>query len=436
MAIVRKITDGTTTIDFNDGTTFDLARNFDLGVGEAGSEVTHVISALWISTVSQDTRASTRRSIQQLLNKAKLRKQLRRAEDWVWLEVQADDETSARYAVIRGGLVASDGSNEQDDRRSILRVSITREAEWLDVAPTAAGTTSVSAVTIYNKSDGDGENYVEIDDLGGDADGEMRILAAVPKADTLRIGVKYGTTASLAAFDPYYTPADGSFDDDTGTTEADVSAPGDSRVRFTADGEPNWSIPNANMDHYIGNYRVFAWCRQISGGGSAKIGFYHGSQTEPQTMVDVSSTGWFHDLGMVSIPDYPFIPSIAGTAANYLLTLKLDITGTATVYIFSMALCPLDASFFVSSPNGDVGDNTIVVDGFRNATYLVSDVLTATMGFPLTPSGRYPRVRAAGEGHTRLFFYLDDTNTTAMLNDTMDITIYTRDKFLTTRGSG
>lgn len=441
MAIVRKLTDGTTTVDLNDGTTFKLVRPFDLNVGPEGDDVTTVIRCVWVSTVSTDSRAVKRRTIQQLLNKARKRRTLARPEDWVWLEVQSEDEANARYAIVKGGIVASATSNEQDDKQDFLRISLTRESEWLNAAPTGSGTASVNGTTIYNKSDTiatSGDNWVTIADLDGDAPAIMQIITEVTNngVKTLKIGGKYGTTTHLNGFNPWFNVADLALLGG-GSQVADAAAPDDERLEISSDGVPQWNISASDLDHYEGRYRVFAYMKQFSGGGSATASVYHGAQTAGLETVDVSSASLMHDLGTITVPDFPLVASSKPTAGNYPFKLDIDITGTATIYVYALALIPLDLSYFIESPNGLTGSNTQwTVDGYTKRTYLANNSGDQLQGFPLVASGRFPKMRAADDGNLRLYFFGDQETTTPTFNDTMDITVRTKSSYLTTRGAG
>lgn len=438
MAVIRKITDGTTTIDLNDLTNFKLVEPLDLGVGDTGEDVTFVITALW-KDITQDARAALRRSLQQLLNKAKVRDQYRLTEDWVWLEVRAENETNTRYAVIKSGLADSAKSTEQGDQfQDLFRVAITREAEWRPSAPTSAGTASVNGVTVYNKSDADGDNWVTVADSGGDAPTQLKIITQVTNNGvvSLKIGGKYGSTAMLNGFNPWLNATDLA-NNGGGSKAADTAAPADERLEMSADGTPYWNINASDLDHYRGNYRVIAYATRNSGTGTATIGIYHGSQSAALKTVAVSTTSLMHDLGTISVPDFPLVDSIKPTTGSYRFSLPFDLTGTATFYIYAVALIPLDVSYFMTSPNGLTGTNTQwVVDGYTHYTYLANSSGNQILGFPLIPSGRYPEARQADEGNLRLYFFGDQELTTPTFNDTMDITVRTKAGYLTTMGTG
>jgi len=438
MAIVRKITDGTTTVDFNDGSTLHLARPFDLGVGSEGGDVTTVIRCLWDSSVSQDNRAATRQSIQLLLNKGRDRRKFRRAEDWVWLEVRSENENLTRYAVVKGGLVASPTSNEEDDKQDFLRVSITREAEWRDATPDGAGQAAVSAVTIYNKSDADGDNWVTVSDSGrGDAPSITKIINEVSNngIDTLIVGAKYGSTTHLDGFNPWFNPTDLA-NNGGGTQTADPLAPADFTLVTMTSGEPYWQISAANLDHYHGNYRAYVYAKG-AGLGSATIGIEHGSQTAPLTTVDIPTTHLLHDLGPVTLPDFPIVFSNLPTTGNYQVRLDIDVTGVYTVTIYGLILVPLEESFFVTSPEGITGSNTQwTIDGFTQNTYLANSSGDQLLGFPLVPSGRHPQIRMANDDNIRFYFFADNGSTTPYFNDTMQITVRVKDGHLTSIGTG
>ena len=302
----------------------------------------------------------------------------------------------------------------------------------------ARASASISGVAVYNKSDADGDNWVTISDAGrGDAPSITKIINEVSNngIDTLIVGAKYGTTTHLNGFNPWLNPTDLT-NNGGGTITADATAPADETLVMTASGVPYWQISAANLDHYRGNYRAYAYCKG-SGLGSATIGIKHGSQSSTLSAASISTTTLLHDLGPVTLPDFPLVVSNLPTTGNYQIKLDVDITSTFTVTIYTVILVPLEESFFVTSPQGITGSNTQwTIDGFTGNTYLANNSGAQLIGFPLVPSGRHPQIRMANDSNIRFYFFADNGGLTPYFNDTMDITVRVKDGHLTSIGTG
>ena len=150
MAITFQITDGTETVDFNDGTNLSLGSAFQMNVGEGA--LTEAIIAGWKSGVDGDAKSVISKRFNRLIRKAIAHYNDRRIDKAVWLVWKPDDQTDTQYAkVMGGGEVQIPTHTIGGQGGGVFDPTVIREGEWRSVAPDGTAGAAISTQTANNR---------------------------------------------------------------------------------------------------------------------------------------------------------------------------------------------------------------------------------------------------------------------------------------------
>ena len=433
MALNFRITDGTDTVDFVSGDGLALSDSFQMNVGDG--VVAEKVICGWQLATDTDAKAVVTKKFNRLIRKAIAHYRERRIDRAVWLIWKPFDQTDTQYAkVMGGGEVEIPSLTIGDSIGGIFAPDILREGAWRSVAPDGtAGTSVVSAQTIYNKSDADGDNWVDIATTRtNDAPGMLHITQdSAPVSDYI-IAMKRGTTTELNKFNPHFNPTDQS--SAHGET-SDTIAPGNFRIDITASNTITWTIDGDNLAAYAGNYLVYAVNYQSSGAGSATARFTSTYVSGDYYDVGASVSDDLLYLGVVSFPGVemnPFVTPAAGDDIS--IGIQYIVSGTATVGFFGFFLVPIDISVLKLEATGTLtGSNEVVCDGVTETAYTVNSSGQSTYTDGLVSAlGQFPTTR--GGTVNRLFFYQwNDTNYGHNTSTVVDVRIV--DRFIGLRGN-
>ena len=432
MAITLQITDGTDTVDFNDGSNLALAEAFQMNVGDGS--VSELLNAGWYPDVDTDAKAVITKAYNRLIRKAILHYSERRIDRAVWLVWKPEDQTDTQYAKVQGGGEVEVVNHTIGGLRGgRFAPDIIREGEWRSAPPDGtAGTSVVSSSTIYNKSDADGNNWVDVPSRTNDATGLLAVTLDSGLVSDYLIAMKRGTTAFLNRFNPHFNPASQS---SAHSTTADALAPDNFRIDITADNTITWLIDGDDMAAYAGNYLVYAVNYQSSGAGSIQARFTTTYTTGEYKAVGTSVTDDLLYLGAFSLPGTEVNPFVTPAAGDDLtIGVDYDVIGTATVGFFGLFLVPVDISPMKVELEGTLtGTNELVVNGVTETAYTVNASGEATYADTrAVVTGQY--LTSLGGTVNRLFFYQwSDTNYGHNTSTVIDVTVV--DRFLGLRGN-
>ena len=448
MAITLQITDGTDTVDFNDGSNLYLAEAFQMNIGDGA--VSELVISGWLPAIDTDAKAVITKKFNRLIRKAIQHYSERRIDRAVWLVWKPDDQTDTQYCkVMGGGEIEVVNHTIGGLRGGRFAPSIIREGAWRSVAPDGtAGTAIHTAQTIYNKSDADGDNWLDIASTRtNDAPALLTFTSDITSGtlpDKIVIATKTGDdTTFLNKFNPHFNAVDLT-NNGGGSQVADTSAAGNFRLELTATGTPYWTIADTDLVAYSGNYNVYcaAWLNSgVTGAGRFRF------QTEYITgeWKDVSGSSVTNliYLGNFNIPGVDYNPFVT-MATSSDLQIKLDyeeVTAGADTYLWGMFLVPTDIPPF----EGDfdiISTDEIVVDGVNQLVYVTDasgnqKIATGAAGGNVA-RGRYPRA-IGGQVNRYFFYYWGDPSSGYLTiydpNLTIAIDLVTVDRFLGLRGN-
>ena len=435
MAITLQITDGTNTVDLNDGTNLSLGEAFQMNVGDG--PVTEAIIAGWHHGIDADSKAIITKRFNQLVRKAILHYRDQRIDRAVWLVWKPDAQTDVQYAKVMGGGEVEIPTHTIGARGGgTFNPTLIREGAWRSVAPDGTAGASVhSSATVYNKSDADGNNWLDIASTRtNDAPSLLKItIDPNDSSSNFAIAMKRGATADLNNFNPHFNPADQSSGH---STSVEGAAPGNARIDLTSDNTVTWSIADTVLADYVGNYLVYGGLYQSSGAGSAQVRYT--SDTVTGNYVDVESgvsSPFFHYLGSFNIPGTEINPfESLDSSSDFEIGLQVDITGTATVQVFGLTLIPTDIPpYFCNIPSGTTTDN-LVINGVDEQSYIIDGTSGGiVVGDVVNARGRYQRT--IGGTVNRIFFYRWKNNLEVNYEIAMSVNIEVTDRFLGLRGS-
>lgn len=435
MAAVLKITNGTDEVNLLDPTALYVSSWFQqlarkLASGEY-TDVPEVIKCAWMEE-TDDARDATIQSLYQLAEEVYQFRDQKKLTDWVWLEARTHSETNSRYAILNDLFTAELSKRHWGPDGPVdVAVQLRREGLWRYVAPNGTPATAVSATTIYNKQDADGNNYVTISntDAKGDAPGllifEMDPGATTPLPKHYIIAQKTATnTSDLDDFVPHL---DSNLElDNVGKRVADVEGPEDLAIEMTTDTTLRWNLTAAarKLSNYAGEYLIYAILNQTAGGGSATAQFQHGQNyvAGPAVTIDSpGSPGKAHYLGRTTIPGGIYNPAL--TDADYDLKLNIDITGTATIKFFDLWLVPISevTPFVIREAFLDSG--VLVANGNLEKVYeqTTGAVYQQTSTTPPEPGGRYLQCKPGR--YNRFYFFWTALGDLAVPNHDLSVTV-------------
>jgi len=440
MAITLQITDGTDTVDLNDGSNLYLGAAFQMNVGEGA--VTEQIISGWANGLTADQKAVISKKFNRLIRKAVLHYREQRIDRAVWLVWKPDDQTDTQYAKVMGG-----GEVEVVKHTiggwggGYFNPTIIREGAWRDTAPNGtAGSALVSGATLYNKSDGDGDNWTSIaESRTNDVPSLLRFeIANNQIMDNMIVAVKrFPSSTEADRFNPHFNPTDQS----TALSEtSDSAAPGDFRIDSNVTDNTttiSWLIDDANVMDYVGSYGVYIKAYQSAGAGSIEARWENDSNAIEGTYVSISSTSTdnLRYLGIMQIPGNEVNPfETVTTGGDFTLTCKFNHTGAATVSFYGLFLVPVDVSPFAWTGETSIPSTvTTIIDGVNDVTYAR---LTSTGNLDISrrysPKGRY--LGSYGGEYNRYYFYAWE-GTDYQHNDTFTLTVRGIDRFLGLRGN-
>ena len=447
MAITLQITDGTDTVDFNDGSNLALAEAFQMNVGDGS--VSELLIAGWYPDVDTDAKAVITKTFNRLIRKSINHYSEQRIDRAVWLVWKPEDQTDTQYAkVMGGGEVEVVNHTVGGLRGGRFAPSVIREGEWRSVAPDGTAGVNISSGTIQNKSDTDGNNWVDIANTRtNDAPGHPKFIVyagdmgTIP--DRMVIATKRGDdTTFLNKFNPHFNPTDLA-NNGGGSQVADTSAPGDFRLELTADGTPYWTIADTDLIAYHGNYNVYVVAYFGAGSGTGRIRFETDYEAGEYKELSSSAVQNLIYLGNFNIPGTQFNPFVTiNTSSDLQLKLGYDeLTGTGTVYIKGMFLIPQDVPVYEVQFSNASTDG-IVVDTLNKLSYVVdssaNQKIATSAATQTTVKGRYPV--AHGGDTNRYFFYFWGNPSSGYLtnythNNNCIVTLTTVDRFLGLRGN-
>jgi len=302
--------------------------------------------------------------------------------------------------------------------------------------------TGISTGSIYNKSDADGDNWVDIPNTRtNDAAGDIRFQVTCGSAwDSVIIAQKlFNNSTAANLFNPHFNPTD--HDDGLSITTADTAAPADIRFSITTtignQVTPYWTIAAADLPAYHGSYDVYI---KAYAGSSETVTaqFYNsavGNGATKKTLSN-SSTDNLVYLGNHSLPGLEYSP-FESVNASINIGIYLDYVTGATVECFGLWLVPTDiAPAFVSTEfSVTASANAIIVDGVTETVYEI-DTSSGDMEFNARPhmAGRY--LKSTGGQVNRFYFYIWE-GTDFQHNDSItgDTFFWVFDRFLGLRGN-
>lgn len=424
MAGTLQITDGTTTINLlntsaglyieDGGWKPAVAKEDENGDYE---DMIEVITCTW-TEATDDDRAETLKDIKRLDRKAREHWRKRKVDGWVWLVASTHSETDTRYAIIKSIDIKELDPRHWAANGPVKVTLVIKHVLWWGIAPNGTPTTVVNAETVYNKSDGDGDNWVTVAaaDVTGDAPA-IAIITVDPDANGhnshLIVARKRGSTTDLNVFNPWLNAND----ELDRTHAADTAAPDDVRANFSADSTARWAIAAADIPEFEGEYMVYLVGRNSSDlstptallvpdGYSSTTGYYDSVEMVGGNFSSGwgDLVGWFY-LGKLTVPFRQFIPGKT-YSENYEVNLYVDYQGH-TVYAYALALVPIDDAVFSvrSGEARDLGGNgdNLVLDGRYNTIYLVDgsgDLVNYTTA---SPYGKFMTLEPGQ--NNRLYFF-------------------------------
>lgn len=412
-----------------------------------------VIEALkfeWMNA-SDDDRAPTVQLLNRLLAEARRKDPKRNPNSFtpVYLEARGHGETERRYAVLREGK-----GDELPDRiwgpegAVDLAAKLTREGAWRAVMPRANALPwpLVSAETIYNKQDGDGDNFVTIDgaDVYGDAPALTVIfidytLASAALPFSTIIAKKSGVLADFSSMDPHFNATDE--DGGAGTNGADTAAPADVKKTITGLGTYSlyWNIASGDSLDYHGLFAVYAVAQANNYSPLPTIQFgangsYGGDVKDIPYLASAFETppgpalvyGGVHSI----LPSYLKVLGAAG------LTLNAEIiigNASSTVTLYNLFIVPVDEPPF-----------HFRIDTWTTSTIYLDGVWETAVSGPGEVAAHSPFIKLDPGRDNRLYFYCYHTHTDAGFvgpfsvfapNNSMDVTITYVPRYLALRGA-
>lgn len=435
MAIVLRMTDGSTTVNLNDPSRLRALRGIEIGSEDQDIDVNEAWSLRWAVDVSMTDKASDVQDLNQLLAKASLHFDKGRINRAVWIEMRPEGAPNTQYCKVKGGRLGSIQNRFlNNEAGSEIDLAFVREGAWRSVAPDGtAGASEVSSETRYNKSDGDGDNWVDISSRDNDLLSKLVIKLTNNAAwDNLIIAMKRDTSvANLNRFQPHFNPDDQST---SHTPTSDSEAPGDDRIDLTASDTISWKIQDTDLPYYTGTYAVY--CKAYSTAGSWQARYKDDLITGEYKDVGSAAASNLIHLGDFPIPAVELNPFVTiGTSNDLQVNVEFNEVSAGTVRFYGMWFIPLDVPVYHIRclANTIIPTRRMVHDGVNEISYQIETVGgNAAYDRPLAPGGRYQQ--SLGGEINRLFFYAWE-GSDFQHNDTFTIDVEVVDTFATIRGA-
>ena len=473
MAVTFTLSDGTTTIDFAEGTLDDFALRSNLGIGYMpkvaiprgdGSIPDYITETIpiWIEATSHNDFATSMQNFHAL--------QRRAAEYWtdphqatpVWFNAKMDDETGARRALVKslgiefesdfGGLY-NDCPDANTGRPAT--VVVVRHPYWERSA-------ALSAVTTTNVSPWAGTFDYSATDVVGDVPARVYALKIVfDDSDFVhrayigfRSASKHGT---LANFVPLWEVEDGTEQTDA-SVNVDATASDGNSVEVDFATQTSWyrreTITLSNISaNESDNYGVFLMllAAKVDAATTADVrvdrGFPQISEYDQDgDPVAVSSTSWaWHNMGLLQIPSRDIqsaTTTILSDSSDQSFRIEIfarRTSGAGSLHMDCIAMIPVDEFFiYCDAIYGITTDTrTLLVtysphDRPHAMTYtdgLAGDNISS-LGIISTAGGGVP----VGDG--RMYVVLENQyQTRPVSTDTYDPSIQIIPRWITLRGS-
>lgn len=447
MAAVLKVTDGTDEVSFLDPSTLYITEwrqqiAPELASGEF-EDVVEAIRCAWMQT-TDDTRDAIIQTLMKLAGKARDFHRMRKLFQWVWLEARTHSESNSRYAVLRDIFPKELDKRHWGPNGPVdLIPLLTREGLWRGIAPNGTPTTGVSATTIYNKQDTDGNNFVTLPDSSavGDAPGlvifEMEPGASTSQVQNFIVARKSGTSQS--DLDDFVPHLDTLLEADNALLRvADTNAPDDYRLDITTTTTLRWPLTSATrkLSNYAGEYLVYALIDTVNGGGSATLRLRHGQNYVASATIapsDVGSPATANYLGRVTIPGGIYNP-VLSNPLGYDIYLDVTITPTFTVRFFDLWLIPISEGAVFSVRNAALTSGVLVINGDLEAVFEQTTGGVYQQSSSLAPEvgGRYLQYKPGL--YNRYYFFWTGLGELAVPNWDASLTVKIIPRFRTLRG--
>ena len=451
-----ELTDGTTTVDFLNPNGLHIKwdayrqrvaqRDPDTGLP---LRVEQLLPCAWLTT-DDDVRADTLHDLRILGTKAwewvnRFRLGKRNAPP-VWLPSSTHNETNTRYPLVYEVRVEQlSGRHWGPESPVDLVVKIVHDGAQWGAAPNATLTAAISAETLYNKDDADGDNYFTLSpsDVPGDVEGLLK-LEVDPDALLNTVNTRYllalrthTDSAELDKFSPLFQAADEL--DNVGLQGTEAWAPADTILTITSDVTLRWELDSTNrpLSLHAGTYLVYAIVHG-TGAGSATIQFSHGNGYITSEAIDVDSgselVGVVHYLGRHTIPGGNYNPDLTDPAA-YDILLDVDITGSYTVKFYSVWTIPVWEGIFDLEDVAVLSVGEVVIDGIKELVYEQSSAGVYQQASSTAFSPRGPFLKAKPGLYNRFYFFVIDSNDLATFNGSADFNVYVMPRFASLRGA-
>jgi hypothetical protein len=445
-----QLTDGTTTIDFLDGSTFYLARGGwephiarENEAGDDYDDVVEIIKVNWLQT-TDDSRDSTLHNIHRLALKAREYHRLRKTSGQVWLKANTHSETNPRYALVKSVDIENLDARHWGPNRGVdLVLTIIREGAWRDTIPNTVPFSypEITSNTIYNQVDGGQVNYVDVAAATLTGDARMLPIFMMPfnsKQSKVIIGVRSrGSSGDVTPFNPHFNAVNVT---DTTYRVVDASAPGGyrwERVIGGGSGNITNAIPlPANLQYYTGTFLVYAICKATTSVWTLQLA--HGtSSTFPSInlgeVMSIGVTTNFQQLylGRITLPPAGEIPGL-GNPTNYYLNLKAAYTALGTFSLRNLFIVPTDEGVFEVA---NMGAQRVAADSILERSWHYDSANRYVENQPTT-RGRFISLKP--NNYTRMMFFFSRSDADGGVNpdDNMaDVTMRGTIRYLGLRGN-
>ena len=413
-----------TSIDMMDATKAHILRGSSVAVGDdPDGFIIETLTLGFAGSYSDDSRATWMRDFKQMMAAAKSHYDLFLVDKAVWIEFKPESATNTQYAKIRNGGVQRLGTNIIGGHEGAkFTVWIEREVAWRNKAPDGtAGDTIHSSVTSRNKSDGDGDNWLDWTGQNNDMPGfTLMNISAENTWDEIIIAKKVGSTTDLDKFHPWFNGAD---EDGGETSSAQTAAPGDTKLEIATTNTLEWNFTNANIEYFTGNYLLYTYMWRFSGAGTATVKYiieYDGSDVFTSDAITLPTSEQRTYLGRLSLPGTGFSPFLSPSGTNK-FKLEVTVSGTATFYYYTSWIIPVDFPPYSAHTDSVVATNrAITIDGINDLTYMTLNTNVATFFGEHIPTPNPPYPTTAEDENTRFYHWIA-SGETVNFNDAVTI---------------
>lgn len=447
MAAVLKLTDGNDELSLLDASNLYIQEWYQqiapkLADGEYG-DVEEQIKLAWMQT-SDDSRDTTLQTLDRLAERADEYWRKRKMDGRVWIESRTHSETNSRYALLKAINPKKLDTRHWGPNRPInFETQFTREGAWRGVQPNTSPSAIVSATTIYNKNDSDGNNWVTINDT--DAKGGppgLVIFELDPGTDAPLpqnfIIAHAPTNTSLSEVNDFVTHFDAMMElDNNANRKTNTGAADDTMIEVTADTTLRWNLTSASrkLRNYAGEYLIYCVYHH-SGAGSATMQFRHGNNyvAGPEVACSsVGSPGTAAYLGRTRIPGGIYNPTLLDN--DYNLYLDIDITGVFTFRFLDLWVIPVTKSAPFVVRKADLSSGVLAVNGDYERTYeqTTGGLHQQTSSTAPETQGRYLTYEPGK--YNRYHFFWTSNGELALPNYNMSVTVRIIPRFRALRGN-